>query len=132
MALLEVGTIVISSCYNLGKVEGIQTSSTPKVGGIVGTVQNVVNCCNAGEVIYEGVSAKYVGTLVGSLTGSVTNSYTLTNSTLNGIGRNYTSSPEPTKVDFVSQMPTVLEIVGDAFKEDANNINDGYPLLNWQ
>lgn len=129
---MEVGTTTISNCYNLGKVEGIQTSSTPWIGGIAGTSRNMVNCYNTGEVIYEGVSAKYVGTLVGATDGSVTNSYTLTNSTLNGIGRNYTGTPEPTKVDSVSQMPTVLEIVGDAFKEDTNNINNGHPILNWQ
>ena len=31
-------------------------------------------------------------------------------------------------------MPKILDVVNGegAFKEDTNNINNGYPILNWQ
>lgn len=29
-------------------------------------------------------------------------------------------------------MPTGLSIIGSAFKEDENNINKGYPILQWE
>lgn len=29
-------------------------------------------------------------------------------------------------------MPAILEIIGTEFKEDENNINNGYPILQWQ
>ena len=35
-------------------------------------------------------------------------------------------------VDNINDMPNMLSIVGDGFKEDSNNINNGYPLLSWQ
>ena len=126
------GSGMIDRCYNIGKIEGKQPDSMPRVGGISGGCGDAEYICNVGEIIYEGTSTKYVGTLLGLTEGTVSNSYTLTNETLNGIGRNYSSTPEPTKVDTVAEMPTILEIVGEGFKEDTNNINNGYPILTWQ
>lgn len=123
---------VVKNSYNVGKINGNRPDG-PYVGGVVGHARsNVDKVCNIGEITYEGQTKKYVATLVGAINGSLSNSYALTNSELNGIGRNYSSTPEPTKVDSVSQMPSILEIVGEAFKEDTYNINNGYPVLNWQ
>jgi len=123
----------LSRCYNLGKIEGKKVSGNPSVGGISGGVsKNVEYCCNVGEVIYEGTSAYTVGTLLGYTEGTLSNSYALTNAQLNGIGKNWSSTPEPTKVNTVAEMPTILEIVGNGFKADTNNINNGYPILSWQ
>lgn len=124
----------MSNCYNLGSVKYSGTSEgTPMFGGICGGIcYDVDKCCNIGSISYGGGSTKYVGAMIGQMLGNLSNSYMLNNTELNGIARNYTSTPEPTKVDTVSEMPTVLEIVGDAFKKDTNNINNGYPILNWQ
>ena len=35
-------------------------------------------------------------------------------------------------VENINDMPDILSIVGNEFKEDTNNINNGNPLLNWQ
>ena len=39
-----------------------------------------------------------------------------------------------TELDDISKFPSVLEVVNGegAFKEDVNNINGGYPILEWQ
>ena len=132
--ILALGNGRISKCYNIGKINGKMTSGTPRTGGVIGAYStgDVDYCCNIGNITYEGTSAKYVGTLLGLTEGTLSNSYALTNATLNGIGRNYSSTSEPTKVNTVAEMPTVLEIVGNGFKADTNNINNGYPILNWQ
>jgi len=89
-------------------------------------------CCNIGTINYEVKSSSCIGTLTGYLEGTLPNSYTLNHAMLNGIGFNASSAPEPTKVNTVAEMPTVLEIVGSGFKADSNNINNGYPILSWQ
>ena len=35
-------------------------------------------------------------------------------------------------VENINDMPDILSIIGNEFKEDTNNINNGYPVLNWQ
>lgn len=126
------GATLASKCYNLGEILGTSSIENPVVGGIVAQGQSIESCCNIGLVSYEGASTKYVGVIIGAITETVTNSYFLNNTELNGIGRNYSNATEPTKVDSVNEMPTVLDIVGDAFKADTNNINKGYPILSWQ
>lgn len=121
-----------NNCYNVGNVSGFQDSGLPAIGGIVSWGESMNYCYNTGLVQYKGTSAKYVGTMVGALTKTQTNSYYLNNTELNGIGRNYGGGQQPTKVETEAEMPTVLEIMGDEFKEDTNNINNGYPILKWQ
>jgi len=129
------GTVTtLSRCYNLGKIEGKKPTG-PMVGGIAGGGGSggVEYCCNIGEITYQGSSADCVGTLIGLIGGTLTNSYSLKNAQLNGIGLNYGGiATEPTKLNTVAEMPTVLEIVGNGFKADTNNINNGYPILSWQ
>jgi len=122
----------VSKCYNIGPVNGKSSTANPWVGGIAGIASSVDYCCNIGTVAYEGPSSNYVGTILGATEGTLSNSYALTNATLNGIGKNWSLAPEPTKLNTVAEMPTVLEIVGNAFKADTNNINNGYPILSWQ
>ena len=122
----------MSKCYNIGPVNGKSSTANPWVGGIAGIASSVDYCCNIGNIIYEGTNKTFVGTLLGYTEGTLSNSYALTNAQLNGIGKNWSSTPEPTKVNTVAEMPTVLEIVGNGFKADTNNINNGYPILSWQ
>ena len=126
-----VGTV--TNCYNLGQIKGSRPNSEPYVGGVVGTLVTgtIENSCNSGTVLYEGLSNKYVGTLVGAANGTVITCYSLSNSELNGIGRNYTGVDEPTKYDTIAEMPTVLSIVGGDFIEDTKNVNNGYPILKY-
>jgi len=123
----------VTNCYNLGQIKGSRPNSEPYVGGVVGTLVTgtIENSCNSGTVLYEGLSNKYVGTLVGAANGTVITCYSLSNSELNGIGRNYTGVDEPTKYDTIAEMPTVLSIVGGDFIEDTKNVNNGYPILKY-
>lgn len=31
-----------------------------------------------------------------------------------------------------NEMTEILQVIGENFKADDNNINNGYPILNWQ
>ena len=33
---------------------------------------------------------------------------------------------------FKEQLKNIYTVLGNAFKEDTNNINSGYPILSWQ
>jgi len=120
-----------TSLYNLGDVFGSTTQETI-VGGVVAQGESIEKCYNTGLVEYEASSTKRIGAVIGVITETQTNSYYLNNTELNGIGRNYSGATEPTKVNAIEEMPTVLSVVGSAFKADTNNINGGYPILNWQ
>jgi len=136
-ANLVVGGLVGYGCtqgtnlYNLGEVFGSTTQETI-VGGVIGLGKNIEKCYNTGLVTYEASSTKRIGAVIGTISGTQTNSYYLNNTELNGIGRNYNGTPQPTKVEKIEDMPTVLSVVGSEFKADTNNINGGYPILNWQ
>ena len=36
------------------------------------------------------------------------------------------------KIDDENDMPDMLLILGNGFKEDIDNINNGYPILSWE
>jgi len=136
---LVIGGVVGYGCtqgtnlYNLGDVSGSTTTGNTILGGVVGQGLNIENCYNIGLVSYEASNTSGIGAIIGLIGGTQTNSYYLNNTELNGIGNNYGGiAQQPTKVEKIEDMPTVLSVVGDAFKADTNNINGGYPILNWQ
>ena len=51
----------------------------------------------------------------------------------NGIGFNINNAiMESCEVKSEEDMKNLAQILGSAFKEDTNNINNGYPVLRWQ
>ena len=107
-------------------------------GGIFGYNRDstLENGCNIGNIISNAIvmgTYNEVGLIVGLnyTTGVIKNSYYLSGFAIQGIGTNWGVS-EISAIDDLQDMPTILEIVGDAFKEDNNNINNGYPILSWQ
>ena len=132
---ISYGTNNISNCYNVGTIECYNPLSY--VGGIGANEQNgsIVNCYNVGNLTLEGAN-RICGSLVGvgkSLT--IENSKWLVGTTSSAIGTNLGEIIDNSKsVNSLEEMPSVLSIVnGDsAFKEDSNNMNNGYPILEWQ
>ena len=127
------GTVLQS--YNLGGILPSDGAEKNIGGGIVGqlynpTIPKVYNSYNSGMVNGGGI--------IGSDYDSNGNDYILLGnyyletSALYGI--NYLKSnigAEPLPAD---EMPSVISVInGDnAFVEDTNNINNGYPILKWQ
>ena len=148
----------INSCFN----EGIIKCGNVQAGGIVGRMDSkdtIKNCYNKGNVI--GGTFSIGGILGANTNGLVKNSYNLANvtcsdksgvgyiagrnysggniynccflqidETINGVG--HTDNSSNTNIEVINN--ELLSIINEEneFKQDTNNINNGYPILNWQ
>ena len=132
-------TVDIKNCYALGNVTGVR-------GGIVGssgdrynnlTTITLDNCYFKGRIDYTTDNSSYD---VDGLVGDRGDKVTITNSKYleKSLYLNGELQPDDenaaTEEEMNTYMKSVLEVVnGDgAFKEDTNNINNGYPILSWQ
>ncbi len=117
---INMGTI--SNCYNTNTIEGRLNN----VGGIAGLNINgkIFNTYNIGNLI--GNSA---GGIAGTMqAGNLENNYFLEN-TVNGSNGNVLEGSE-TKTS--EELKKLVSQLGNVFKEDTNNINNGYPVLVWE
>ena len=148
---------IIYNSYNLGKV----SSTSGSVGGISGWSSKIYSSYNIGEVVngagilgfgtedsvimgsYNSGMASLGGILVAeydkyavddykNLSMVIKNNYYLETSSSYGLfDYNSNDNAEPLSKD---KIPSVIFVInGDnAFVEDVNNINNGYPILKWQ
>lgn len=61
----------------------------------------------------------------------VDNSYGLTGQ-IDAIGSQYNSTINNVILIEESEMTDILQVMGENFKADDGNINNGYPILDWQ
>ena len=147
---------IIENCYNYGEVVGNHEAGGI-VGGLQGTIMNsynagvvtglttsgviagqyytdndvnptIINCYNSSSVTGGGIIGKIVYNGVYSLK----NNYYLKGSASYGIySKKSDEGASPLSQD---EMPSVLSVINrdNAFVEDTNNINNGYPILKWQ
>lgn len=127
----------ITNCYNIGMVIG-----DAYAGGIVGWMFyaygaddacTVENCYSTGWVLYAGTDGySYNGTLVGCNNGGdtyeVINCYATSEP---AFGTN-ASSAASAQVIGDDELKALAETLGDSFKPDYGNVNDGFPVLSWQ
>lgn len=123
---------IVKNCYNSGEIISNKEASV----GIVGSGHNTIikECYNKGNI--SGKSEQKPNAFEGGIVGD---SYSADNIELCkwysdtieyavgslGITDGYTINLE---------MPDIISIINDenTFKEDKNNINNGYPILNWE
>ena len=139
----------VSNCYNLGNVSAGMTYQLQGygIGGIVGTTQmRVINCYNKGRVF--GYSSTQIGGILGNTNITegrdiLENNYYLEGTAKGGAGgKDIEGQAMPLPE---SEMPSVISVLMtdneqvewngqmvDVWKEDTNNINNGYPILYWQ
>ncbi len=112
--------------YNAGTING----NGERIGGVIGYNQDskVSNCYNIGKITTS--DANSVGGVIGAIQGNSTeeNNYFLENMVNNGNGivLNGVESKKET------EMKSLAPILGSAFTEDIEGINQGYPILSWQ
>ena len=120
----ENNNSTIKNCYNTGLIEGNY------VGGISGSASSnttIENCYNVG--ILKASTLALSINCAHSLLAIFKNNYYLEN-TVNGSNDLY--AYEECKAMNSQELKGVYVTLGNAFKEDANNINNGYPILSWQ
>lgn len=130
---------LIQNCYNVATINGGSSEN----GGIVGlnynyntNIAEVNSCYNMGYISNGSAIAGVNGTSnfngwKGN--GKITDCYYLSNG-LNGVGKTISGATSTTYARTQDQMPTVLSVINsdNAFVEDTEGINGGYPLLAWQ
>lgn len=103
-------------------------------GGIAGIAQKsstIANCYNVGVI--ESIFVEYAG-IVGSTTKAQNNIYQnnfYLENIINGVANDKISIDGIYSVDN-DELKNLSSILGIAFKEDTNKINNGYPILSWQ
>ena len=117
----------ILNSFNLGNVisQGIH------IGGITGeTYGKIENCYNIADITGVG----NVGGITGAITGNIENCYTIANITADyNIGTFYGYTLKGIVENCYSKNDEFnASNLGSAFKEDNDNINNGYPVLKWQ
>ena len=126
--------VLVKNCYNKGNIKGAERN----IGGIIGKndTGTVKNTYNIGNIENANATATAIGQIVGSNAngGKVLNScYWKDKTEINGDGETIQST---TDIKLLENKETVeiLAIINDEnrYIEDKDNINDGYPVLNWQ
>lgn len=144
------GTVIVDSCYNTGEIksnnsniDGIVSNlggNSLGVGGLVGCVfsdSELRNCYNIGKVIFtnnpslNNIQNNTYGSITGNTYGNVSNTYYL-NTTCNRGECNHTGTINNNGIKTSSELKNLATTLGTNFKKDTNNINNGYPILNWQ
>ena len=124
--------------YNYANVSVLgKVTKQSWVGGITGFIDigNFEKCYNKGNIVSESIDSKV---RYGGIAGGVSETVTISssgyqeNDSLTAIGRDYKTDREVIQPIEEEKMPTGLSIIGSAFKEDENNINKGYPILQWE
>lgn len=128
--------IEIKNCYNVGFIHGIGL-----LGGIVawGRDITVLNCYNVGkleiEESYTGWTGGIIACVAEESTNVINNNYWL--SDCGGMygwrkSNSSTGYNDGAESKNEEEMKSLTNIIGDAYKEDSENMNFGYPILNWQ
>ena len=127
----EGGKGSLSNCFSITKINVESEIDWLNVGGICGAGNNdIINCF----AIIESINASnkaIIGNMVGvQTTGTITGGY-YSNNDYEAIklikgGENTIDKLQE------NELPSMLEVIGEGFKNDTNNINNGYPVLVWQ
>jgi uncharacterized repeat protein (TIGR02543 family) len=132
------GTVSIINCYNVGTVT--TTYSTGLAGGMAGDNENLISgCYNAGQ-INASQPAGWAGGIAGNLKGgspTVTDCYYNSDLNSKGIGGgsgtvNNVAGKTTAEMKTAEFVALLNANDGNAFAQDTNNINNGYPILSWQ
>ncbi len=121
--IVGINNANVANCYNTGEIDGSNAEGT-KIGGICG--QNISDSYiytsyNIGKIKASSVA----GGVVGANFGTISNCYFL-NSVSNQVpNEEYSKNEEEMK-------NSILEGLGENYKQDSENKNFGYPILSWQ
>ena len=127
----------VNNVFNIGKLT-INANTVLVAGGINGSTDggsniNMNYAYNIGIIDLENGNSKEIGSISGVDFKKFTNCYYLKGTYDVGVGVSGTTTGV-TECDSIEDFPSVLSVVNGekAFKEDTNNINNGYPILDYQ
>lgn len=129
----------ITDCFNIGSVNVMKTYSAIVSGGIAGSIGTtafvVRNCYSAGQIQLSGGLGGLAGAIIADASGStlanVTNNFALSGSAPFLI-QNATFSDSNAAFKSADEMKSLGSVLGNAYVEDTENVNNGYPMLGWE
>ena len=122
------GTLTIENCYNTTDFDVIGTEAGILAEVASGATANISNCYNIGKVYKRGsIVENEICTHVDGVV-NIENCYTVPFVDK----ENQEEIPGLTVYANKEDMKGIASNLGSAFKEDTQNINDGYPILIWQ
>ncbi len=127
----------LSNCFNTGdmNIDMLKNSNdTTGIGSVVGySYQGNINYCyNIGKMNFINEKVQNIGQIAGGInSATVNNCYGITGQ-IDVIGHSSNSAISNVKLIEENNIPDILQVIGENFKEDSSNINNGYPVLNWQ
>lgn len=130
----------ISNVYNAKdiKINVNGQNSNIRIGGLVGGFyRNTLSSgYNTGKIVAENTTSEDIGSVIGNTkaVNILKNCYYLKGTYLKPIGGTDIPTGENndvTELENVTDFPSILEVINsdNAFIEDTNNINNGYPIL---
>lgn len=122
--IVGLNNATISNCYNTGNIENDNKESV-NIGGICGQNTSesfIYTSYNIGKIN----SKSNIGGAIGSDFGSCSNVFYLESSVTKETNDISLSKNEE------DMKNAILTNLGDAYIQDSNNINSGYPILIWQ
>ena len=129
VGMIGGSNVVLENCYNTGIINAEKNSSA--TAGLVGylasnaTNAKLVNCYNVGN--YYGI----IGSLHESTTGASTeNCYSV--GSINAVRIPKELTMVKTELIGADTLRSYAAVLGAAYEEDINSLNQGYPVLTWQ
>ena len=124
-------TVEIEYCYNVGNIESENGNG---VGGITGgssTDSSISYCYNIGKITGNISASRLSGGIVGNLLerAATKMNFYLENIVNNG---NDVEIIDGIEAKTSEDLKNAILSFSDVFQEDKNNINNGYPIFNWQ
>ena len=122
----------VENCYNTGTVNG--KVGIAGIAGQTGLKDNIIkNCYVIGNIVstsnqYSAILGR-INPENGGSECSFYNNYNLEN-IVNGANCEETVNGISIKTS--QEMKNISELLGSKYKQDTNNINNGYPILSWQ
>ena len=128
----------LTNIYNKGNIKVNSENTRYAIGGITAGAYRgkIYNGYNTGNIELVNVISDKIGSIIGRKMDITNSCYYLQGTYEKGIGAlEYDNTDEGVEVlGSLSDFPDVLSVINseNAFKSDTNNINNGYPILNWQ
>ena len=125
--IVGYGRGAITNCYNRGLLD-VSNVNSYMVGGILSEIlssgKNIENCYNIGNINYTNSNTGLGGICYDNSNASakIINCYYINTCGAAGDGISKASS----------ELKKLATTLGNAFKNDGGNINEGYPILSWQ
>ena len=128
----------INSCFNIGQINAnlLNDDDSIGIGSIIGDsyLGTINNCYNIGKINLENSTVQNIAQIVGrALSTTFINCYGVIEENVGTIGYDRGNNTiNNVTLQEKGKIPETLEVIGTDFENDSENINQGYPILEWQ